>query len=154
MFREMRRKDRQMSMDESLEMLKNNNEGFLSTLCENGYPYAVPLNYAYFNDCVYFHCARDGQKIDNINSCDKVSFCVTSDIEVMPEEFSTRYKSVILFGKASEVTGQEKDDALLELIKKYSDKFIDEGKKYIERSKNTTRVYRINIEHLTGKIQK
>lgn len=154
MFREMRRKDKQLTMEESIEILRNNEIGVLSTICENGYPYGVPLNYVYYNNSIYFHCAKIGQKLDNIKSCDKVSFCVYCDVELLPDKFDTNYKSVILFGKATEINELEKEEALLKLIKKYSSKFIEEGKNYIEKAKGTALVYKINIEHITGKAQK
>ncbi len=154
MFREIRRKDRQLTMEESVEILKNNDVGILSTICENGYPYGVPLNYIYFNNSIYFHCALEGQKLDNIKACDKVSFCVNCDVEILPEEFSTNYKSTVIFGKASEVIGKEKDEALLEIIKKYSSDFIEKGMNYINNAKERTKVYKISIEHLSGKSRK
>ncbi len=154
MFREMRRKDKQLSLEESIEVLINNEAGVLSTMCENGYPYGVPLNYVYHNNSIYFHCAKEGQKLDNIKACDKSSFCVYSDVELIPDKFSTKYKSVIIFGNVSEASEEEKEDALLELIKKYSSEFIEKGKKYIENAKDTTRVYKLSIEHMTGKAQK
>ncbi len=154
MFREMRRKDKQLSMEESIEILKNNEVGVLSTINENGYPYGVPLNYVYFNNSIYFHCAKEGQKLDNINNNEKVSFCVFCDVKLLPDKFDTIYKSVILFGKSKEVNETEKEIALLELIKKYSSKFIEQGKKYVEKSKDTTKVYKISIENITGKAQK
>lgn len=154
MFREMRRKDKQLSMEESIEILKNTEVGILSTMCENGYPYGVPLNYVYFNNSIYFHSAKKGQKLDNINRCSKVSFCVYCDVELLPDKFDTNYKSVILFGEAAEVNEEEKAEALLELIKKYSSEFVIKGKEYIDKSKNSTKVYKISIEHIAGKAQK
>ena len=154
MFREMRRKDKQLTYNESISILDRGEIGYLSTICSNGYPYAVPLNYVYYNNSIYFHCAKEGQKIDNMKECDKVSFCVTCDIENLPDEFNTYFKSVILFGNAKEVLEQEKDDALLEIIKKYSKDFVEQGKEYIEKAKGATSVFKINIEHIAGKAHK
>ncbi len=154
MFREMRRKDRQLTVEESIEILLKGETGYLSTISANGYPYTVPLNYIFFNDCIYFHCAKEGHKIDNIVECNKVSFCVARDIENLPEEFSTNYKSVILFGRAKEVIETEKSEALLEIIKKYSNQFVKKGIDHIEQAKGSTSVFKINIEHMTGKARK
>lgn len=153
MFKEMRRKDKQLSMEESIEVLKKSEIGVLSTICENGYPYGVPVNFVYFNNSVFFHCAKDGQKLDNIKYCDKVSFCATCDIELLPDKFDTNYKSVILFGKASETDESEKKEVLLELIKKYSNNYMESGKDYIVKHNNSTKTYKIIIEHITGKAQ-
>ncbi len=154
MFREMRKKNKEMNKDEITEVLLNGEFGILSTIDENGYPYGVPLNYAYKNGFIYFHCAKTGHKTDNIMKNNRVSFCVTESSEILPEKFTTRYKSVILFGKAVEAEGEEKKDGLLALIEKYSADFMEEGKKYIERAHDTARVLKIEIEHSTGKVSK
>jgi nitroimidazol reductase NimA-like FMN-containing flavoprotein (pyridoxamine 5'-phosphate oxidase superfamily) len=120
LFREMRRKDREMSPAENAEILKKCLYGVMSTIGEGGYAYGVPLNYEYLNNSIYFHCADCGQKLDNIKNNDRVSFCVVGDIKPLPDKFSMMYESVILFGRASEVFDDEKDKALLALIKKYS----------------------------------
>lgn len=151
MFREMRRKDKQISHEKSIEILKSCSFGVLSVVGENGYGYGVPLNYVYVDNKIYFHSAKTGFKLDSIKHNDKVSFCVIGKTEILPDEFDTKYESVIVFGRAEEVDEDEKYSALMEMIKKYSKDFIDKGKKYIEKAGNATRVYKINIEHMTGK---
>lgn len=100
---------------------------------------------------IYFHCAKEGYKIKNIRNNHKVSFCVVADTEVISSQFSTKYKSVIVFGTASEAEDKDIETALLLLVEKYSPAFIDEGKEYVARAKNTTKVVKIDIEHVTGK---
>lgn len=154
MFREMRRKDKELENDEIIEILKNNNYGILSTISENGHPYGVPISYVFFNDSIYFHSAIKGHKLDNISNNDKVSFCVIGQTCILPEEFNTKYESVIIFGKAIEVCDDEKDMALLEIINKYSSDYIKEGKEYIEKAGKGTKVIKINIEHISGKAER
>ena len=69
----------------------------------------------------------------------------------MPSKFSTKYESVVVFGKAHKSQDEEKELALLKLIEKYSPNFLEEGKAYIEKAKDITTVIKIDIEHLTGK---
>lgn len=154
MFKEMRRKDKQTTVEESIEALKKADYGVLSTYDSNGYPYATPLNYVYSGNSIYFHCAPVGHKLDNIEACDRVSFCVVSDVEILPDKFDTNYKSVIVFGRAKEITDKEKDDALLELIKKYSKDYVNKGQEYINKAKCSIKVIKIDIEHMSGKAQK
>lgn len=151
MFREIRRKNKEASMDESISILKDGEYGMLSTISDNGYPYVVPLNYVYYKESIYFHSATEGHKIDNMQKNNKVSFCVATDVNLIPNKFSTKYKSVIVFGKGKEVFDEEKEDALLALIEKYSKDFIEAGKKYIQNDKHKTKVIKIEIEHITGK---
>ena len=151
MFREMRRKNNQMTTEESTEILIKGEYGMLSTICPDGYPYTTPLNYVYYNNSIYIHSATEGQKIDNIKECNKVSFCVVADTEIVPEKFDTNYKSVVLFGKAKEVKEHEKYEALLELVKKYSNQFMEQGKGTIKDFDAVVKVMKIEIEHITGK---
>lgn len=151
MFREMRKKERALGMEESAEILKNNTYGVLSTVGPDGQPYGLPLSYAYRDNAIYIHCAVEGQKLDNMEANSRVSFCVVGQTCTLPEKFSTTYESVIAFGEVSELTGEEKDQALLELVLKYSPDFVEEGKAYIQRGGARARVFKITISHMTGK---
>jgi nitroimidazol reductase NimA-like FMN-containing flavoprotein (pyridoxamine 5'-phosphate oxidase superfamily) len=151
MFKEMRRNDRQFTDEEARKVLANGEYGVLSMQSENGYAYGVPLSYAYKENKVFFHCALEGLKVENIKYNNKVSFCVVGRTMVLPDKFSTLYESVIAYGIASEVSGQEKQEALMALVEKYSPEFREAGHKYAMNSGDITKVYKIEIEHLTGK---
>lgn len=151
MFKEMRKKDREVFGEDIEKILTNGEYGVLATVGENGYPYTVPLSYVYQDNSIYFHCAKEGHKLDNIEKNPKVSFCVVTDTEVLPGKFSTNYKSIIAFGEAKELTGDLKRDILFKFIEKYSQSFIEEGKRYIERAQDSAKIVEIKIEHITGK---
>lgn len=154
MFRELRRKDRQLNSAEAIELLNNCEYGILSTTGENRYAYGVPVSYIYENNSIYFHCAVEGQKLDNIKNNNKVSFCVVGQTLLLPEKFSTNYASVIAFGTAVEVFDEEKNMAMLAIVSKYSPEFIETGKEYIKNAGNKTKVVKIRIEHMSGKGRK
>lgn len=154
MFKEMRRKDRALEDTETLEILKKCDYGILSTIDKNGYPYGIPLSYVYMDNALYFHSAKEGSKLDNISYNDKVSFCVVGKTSTLPDKFSTKYESVIVFGKASEVIDVEKNKALLEILNKYSPNFIEQGKDYIQNAGAITKVIKISIKHISGKARK
>lgn len=151
MFKEMRKKNREIFNEKLEEILIRGEYGTLSTISENGYPYIVPLSYVYYEKCIYFHCAKEGHKLENIKQNNKVSFCVVTDTKVLPSKFSTKYKSIIAFGTASEVTDDLKEIILTELIDKYSHDFLEEGKKYIKKAQAHTTIIKIKIQHMTGK---
>ena len=156
MFQEIRRKDRELSIEESLEVLTKGTFGILSLNGQdgNGYPYGVPVNYVYNGECIYIHGALEGEKIIRIERDNKVSFCVVGASQVLPGEFSTQYSSVIVFGQAHEVDEEEKVQALIAFLDKYSPEFKEMGIMYIEKAKQRTNVIRIHIDHLTGKSRK
>jgi len=152
MFREIRLNDRVVDDEKAVEIIKNGSYGVLSTIGEDGYPYGVPLNYTYFNNCICFHCAQEGHKLENIDYNRKVSFCVVTKSEVLGNEFDTDYESAIAFGKATVITDDsEKKDILLSVLKKYSADYLKAGNNYMKKYWDETRVIKIKIEHLSGK---
>lgn len=154
MFRGLRRQDRQIEKNQTIDILEKANYGVLSTVDDNGQPYGVPLNYVYEKGALYFHCAIEGYKLDNIKNNSKVSFCVVGHENVLPDKFSTDYESVIIFGRAEEVFDDEKNMALLGLIDKYSPDYMEKGKEYIIKLECRTKVIKVNIEHISGKARK
>jgi nitroimidazol reductase NimA-like FMN-containing flavoprotein (pyridoxamine 5'-phosphate oxidase superfamily) len=150
----MRRQDRRITDEETFSILEKGEYGVLSTASSVHEPYGVPVNYCLIDKCIYFHCALEGRKIDNIIHNPKVSFCVVGKTEVLPDQFGTKYESCIVQGMASESFGEEKQLALEGLIHKYSEDFVPEGLKYIEKLKDKARVFKIRIESISGKARK
>jgi nitroimidazol reductase NimA-like FMN-containing flavoprotein (pyridoxamine 5'-phosphate oxidase superfamily) len=153
-MRTMRRSDREITVQEARAILDCAKYGVLSTIGRDGQPYGVPLSYVYKNNGIYFHCALSGLKLDNIEYNARVSFCVVGDTKVLPDKFATEYESAVAFGVASEVNGTERHNALLWLLEKYCPDFIEEGKHYIEQKEKTTKVFKIEINHLSGKARR
>ncbi|WP_320174615.1 pyridoxamine 5'-phosphate oxidase family protein [Maridesulfovibrio sp.] len=151
MFREIQNTKKILPEGSVQEILEAGEEGVLATCGEDGYPCVTPLNYVYYNGAIYFHCALTGHKLDNIAFNPKVSFCVYVDTELLPSKFSITFRSVVVFGKAEEVSGSEKKEALLALVHRLSPDHIPAGEKYINNDMDKTRVLKINIEHATAK---
>ncbi|MEL7646365.1 MAG: pyridoxamine 5'-phosphate oxidase family protein [Anaerolineaceae bacterium] len=155
MFRPMRRITQQLSETEALDMLKSGSSGVMALAGDEGYPYAVPLSYAYCEGKLYFHVAKSGHKLDAIARNDKVSFCVIQKDEVIPADFTTHYRSVIVFGRARILTDEaEKRRALRLLVEKYSPGFLAEGEAEITRSWERFHALELRIEHMSGKAAK
>ena len=151
MFKYIKNKKRELNEYDTLELLKNGKDGVLSTISDNGYPYGIAVNYVYHNNCIYFHCSNRGHKLENIAKNNKVSFFINSDITILPGDFTTHYKSVVIFGHASIVNDKEKRDAIIAIGEKYSHPHMEEGLKYIDKAFNAFTVVKIEIDHLTGK---
>lgn len=154
MFREMRRSDKALTNEEMLDILNTAEYGILSTVGADGYPYGVPVNFVYIDNKIYFHAAVTGHKLDNITFHDKVSFTVVKDVELIPDDFNTKYKSVIAFGKVKELPIDKKNEIYVAILKKFSKNFMEAGMKYIEEAGEKARVYEIDIEHMTAKGKK
>ena len=154
MERPMRRADRAIPDYEAQEILRAGEYGILSTVSVEGQPYGIPVSYVYTGEAIYFHCALEGHKLENLSGNNRVSFCVVGKTQVLPDKFATNYESVIVLGKACEVTGDEKHTALVDLLKKYSPDFIDKGLRYIDGDGHKAKVYKIVIEAMTGKARR
>ena len=140
MFRPMRRQAQQLSEAEALGILKGGSAGVLAVAGDDDYPYAVPLSYVYAEGRLYFHVARTGYKLDAIARNDKVSFCVIAEDELVPEEFTTRYRSVVVFGRARILTDDaEKRRPLRLLVEKYSPGFGGAREAEISRAGSASR---------------
>ena len=92
MFRKMRRAERELPEGQAKEILENGSYGVLALAGDGGYPYAVPLNYVYDGERIYFHCAAEGHKIDAIARDNKCSFCVVENGGVIEDRFTTKYR--------------------------------------------------------------
>jgi uncharacterized protein len=152
MFREIRRKKQLLSEEETREIMKNHSSGVLAVTGDDGYPYTVPISYTYTDGKLYFHCAKEGHKIDAIKRNDKVSFCVIDKDKVIQETYTTHFRSVVAFGRARILTeDSDRRAALASLVEKYSPDYIQEGQKEIEKDWGRVCVVEVKIEHMTGK---
>ena len=153
MFTPMRRKDRAIPEEEARALLAKGVWGTLATEGEDGWPCTVPLSYVVMDNTIYFHCARSGQKADNMRRNPKASFCVVGENQAVFEgDFTTNYESVVVYGIAREVAEQEeKTGPLLALCQKYLPAYMDKADASIAASIKATAVWGIDIQHITGK---
>ena len=152
MFREMRRKTQSLSHAMCEEILRRATAGVLAVAGDDGYPYAVPLSFAYEDGRILFHGALTGHKLDAIAREDKVSFCVIDGDQVVPEEFTTYFRSVIAFGRARVLSSEpEKRRALKILADKYSPGLAEARDRVIAEQATRTAVVEIVVEYLSGK---
>lgn len=155
MDRPLRRKDRSLDDAAAMDLLKRGEYGILSTMGTDGRPYGIPVNYVVQEDAIFFHCATEGQKIENITANQGVSFCVVGKTELIPEKFSTRYESVVVSGTADVIADATlKKNTLRALIAKYAPDHTAAGEVYIDRLMNQTTVVRVSIDHLAGKARR
>lgn len=154
MHHELRNRKRAISETEARELLARGEYGILSTCGPDGQPYGIPLSYCLLDNALYFHCAVAGHKLENLAAEPRVSFCVVGKTEVLPEQFATRYESVIVFGRVAEVFAEEKQLALEGLLAKYSPGYLAEGQRYIVAQTGQARVFRVSIDQISGKARR
>ena len=121
---------------------------------DNGYPYGIPMDHWYSetDHTIYFHCAKEGHKIDAISACDKVSYCVMDEGYRKEGEWALNIKSVIVFGRINVVEDETKKlEICTNLVKKFTN-----DEEYLEKEL-TNSFSRVNclalvIEHMSGKL--
>lgn len=152
-FREMRRKKQVLSQKEVEDILHKGTSGVLALLGDNAYPYAVPISYVYDGGKIYFHSAKRGHKIDAIQRTAKASFCVIDEDLVVPEEYTTYFRSVIAFGRIRIIEDDsEKRAAIEKLAIKYAPEDIAANRDdAISREWKPLCMLEMTIDHVTGK---
>lgn len=152
MFREMRLKDQQLDAAEANEIMNRCTNGVLSINGDNGYPYGVPVSYAYADGRIYFHCAREGYKVDLLKNDPHVSFTVVAQDDIIPEDFNTLYISAIAFGRARLVDDPEEMRKIHGyIIDKYSKGHEESGGRYLDSSISEIYMVEITVDHITAK---
>ncbi|MCQ2479670.1 MAG: pyridoxamine 5'-phosphate oxidase family protein [Clostridia bacterium] len=152
MFREMRRFRQKLTEKECEAILLKGADGVLALIGDEGYPYTVPLNYVYKDGALYFHCAKEGHKIDAIKNCDKASFCIVDKNDIVQEKYTTFFRSVVVFGRMSEVDDdKEKFDSVKALTEKLCPDFKAGIEDEINKDWNRLNLLKMTVEHMSGK---
>ncbi len=153
MFREMRRSRQQLTAEESAAVLERGTSGVLAVAGDDGYPYAVPLSYVYADGKLYFHCARSGHKLDAVRRHEKASFCVIDRDEILPEAYTTGFRSVIALGRVRELEDETETRAAIERrALRYAPEDDPEGRRAaIDRDYDRMCMLELTVEHMTGK---
>ena len=152
MNREMYKKDRQINQEAAEKLLAGGNHGTLAVNGDDGYPYAVPVNYVYDSGSIYIHSAKHGYKIDALNRDSKVCFTAVVNEKIEQSMFTSAYRSVIAFGKVSFVEDETERRRILEqFIYKLTPDYIESGMKFVDGAIAKTALLKIDIEELTGK---
>jgi len=153
MFRDLIRKNKQLSTQECIRLLKEEKRGVLSVLGDDNYPYGMPMNHWYNEEDgkIYFHCGKVGHRLDALKKHDKVSFCTYDKGFRNEGEWAWNVKSIIVFGR---ITIIDDADTIADITRKLSYKFTqDESyiEKEIRESGPATLLLQLDPEHICGK---
>ena len=153
MFRDMRRNQQALGMEECASVLHRGSSGVLALSGDDGYPYAVPISYVYDGDKLYFHCAKSGHKLDAIARNPRASFCVVDQDNIVSEAYTTYFRSVIVFGSIRVMDNdEEKLSAMQKLALKYAPADNEANRlAAIKREWKPLCVLELSIEHYSGK---
>lgn len=154
MFRQMRRFKQQMCADDCVFVLENETRGVLSMIGEDGYPYGIPMNHFYSkaDGKLYFHGAKEGQKIDLLRKNDKVCYTVFDKGYRRAGEWALNVKSVVVFGRIALVTDEEKAKEICTLLcRKFTDD-EDYLQRELQHALPRVQCLVLSPEQITGKL--
>lgn len=153
MFRPLRRKNHEISLDAAKDLLKTERRGVLAVNGDDGYPYAVPVNYLYDEAAgkIYIHGSRAGHKTDSLKKDDKACFTVYGNETASDEAWAPYMQSVVVFGRCKLSSGT---DEAISRIREFAMKYYpsaEEAEKEISVYGKAAVLYEITIEHMCGK---
>ena len=153
MFRPIRKRKNEIDRNAVETLLNKSRRGVLAVNGEDGYPYAIPVNYLYDKETqkIYFHGARAGYKVDALRKSDKVCFTVYGNETVREEAWAPFVQSAVIFGRCHLI---DDPDKTIEKVRKLATKYYpnkEEVEMGIQKSIQATQLYEIEIEHMTGK---
>lgn len=149
----MRRFRQQITEEECETILQEEPRGVLSMYGEDGYPYAIPINFIYDGRKIYFHCAKEGHKIDALKKDNRVSFCVYDKGYLKEGKVGLNINSVVIFGKIRFIDDRE---TVIRETRALGMKYLPEDlvekdvKKYAETGR--LQILELTIDHMTGKL--
>ena len=152
MTRPMRRVRQQLDDAACRDILIRNTSGVLALHGDDGYPYAVPLSYAWAEGMLIFHGAKSGHKLDAMRRDDRASFCVIDADDVVPERYTTHYRSVICFGRMRVIEdAEEMRRVIMMLGEKYWPGHPAEAGAEFDGAMSRLCVFVMDVETMTGK---
>lgn len=149
----MRRIRQKLTWEETDAILRNGDHGVLALVCEDGMPYALPISYAYDGKIIYFHCAKSGMKLEAIDHEPRASFCVVAQDEILPERYTTLFRSAIAFGEIHRIEDSDEKRRALELLcDKYAPEDTRENRNYwIDKDFDRCLILEMKIDLAAGK---
>ena len=150
----MRRKDREITEITEMEAIILRADVCRIAMTDNNIPYIVTMNFGYSSGRkFYFHCAREGRKIDMIRKNNYVCFELDTDHELTAGteacDFAMKYSSIIGWGKMFILSSdEEKREGFNSIMQHYSGRG---SFSYIPEQFDKTTVLRLDVINMTGK---
>lgn len=154
-MRELRRKDRAIEDREEMIDVLRKVKHITIAICKDNMPYLVTLSHGYDNkrNAIYFHCAREGKKIEILKSNNVVWGQALIDKGYVYGKCSHHYVTTQFKGTVKFIDNlEEKRHALITMIRQLDPNPEDIIKDQItEESLESVNIGRIDIKHLSGK---
>ena len=117
-------------------------------MISGGEPYIVPLNFVYFEEYVYFHCADTGRKVEAIRENPLVCLEFDEMHGIAEESADTFYTSIIAWGSALE---EKNPDTAKKVLEQICSKYLKKPKVVTDEMVAGTTIVSVRINRVTGK---
>lgn len=153
MFRQVRKKANEISASLAKDLIKKSRRGILAVNGDDGYPYAIPINYLYEEESqkIFFHGSKVGHKVDAIKKSDKVCFTVYGNEQIREETWAPYLQSALVFGRCKLI---EDEDRAMKVLKEFAMKYYpyeSMAEEEMKKAAKATQMFEITIEHISGK---
>lgn len=152
----MRKKDREIKDAKELDDILQKADVCRIAFAVDGIPYIVTMNFGYIwkdNLILYFHCAKEGKKLELMRKNNTVCFEMDTDHEIVEAanacDWGMKYRSIVGLGSLESITDENEKKKGLDCI---MDHFGFNGKKqYDQKVLHTTEILRLTVIEFTGK---
>ena len=152
----MRRNDKEIKDRKIInKILDSCSIGYLGTVAPDGTPMVKPVNFVRVDNAIYFHTAKEGEKIEHVRRDNRVCFTVAQPMAYVKAgrkacKAGYLYRSAIVKGRAYLIDDNvEKLTALNALMAKHQPDSKSDPIDPAQLAK--TGIVRIDIESITGK---
>lgn len=152
----MRRKDREINDISEIESVISKSDVCRIAVANDNTPYIITMNFGYSggtNPCLYFHCAKEGRKIDMIHHNNFVCFEMDTDHVIYKGEmgcdWGMHFSSVVGYGKIKFVdNAAERNTGLNCIMNHYGGSGVYS---YDEKVMERTTILKLEISEISGK---
>jgi len=148
----LRRIKQKLNKKDCLKILNDNQYGVLALINIDNTPYSIPLNYFYFENKIYFHGAKNGQKIDAMNYKKDASFCIVDQSDFDGKNFTCLYRSLIIDGEIEFICEEKEKYEILMKIATKCNSDTNVSKTYVEKHLNSCSLFCLIPKKISGKV--
>ena len=147
--------------DKINRFLEQARTGYLG-LTDGEFPYVIPLNFVWWEGCIYIHGAAEGRKVSLIEQNPNVCFTISEEYgtlaDPVPAKTDTAYMSVMIQGTITALSDLETATAAMQqMLDKYVPGYYDQplAQSHVEKYRSSlgsrTLVYMLKPASLTAK---
>ena len=153
----LRRHDRAIADRQAMQRIIQQNRCAVMALCRDNEPYIVTLDYGYdaAENALYFHCAKEGKKINFIKANPAACATVIDDDDPDSILCDHEHRSVVLSGTVELVDSREETDRainlMIEQLEKGNPERFRKKLNMNEKSYVNLQILKMTVKEMTGK---